>query len=255
SELQLSDRGRITGAQVLTWGLDKSHLVRLHHKERTLHVFCQFLAGATLVKHDRFNLEDPCESALPALSGPYCSPMARYPTTPSRWTSSSSTGTTRAQLYRQILRQSLTRLPDTEMTDNQSEFLSNLPVDEQMDVRKAKRLSQAADKAQTSRSWHVADDLVNAMAKLHSNVLELKLGELEAARSTTASSARYPAHWVDHTHGTCSTRRLFQRRPAPTGTLNRRDPTPSPSSDEDPEYVENSPDNLGLTSRHSPRRD
>ncbi|EJD36764.1 hypothetical protein AURDEDRAFT_117013 [Auricularia subglabra TFB-10046 SS5] len=71
TELHFNDRGRIAGAQVLTWGLDKSRLVRLHHEERTFHVFYQFLAGATPDERDRFNLEDPSEYALLASSGCY----------------------------------------------------------------------------------------------------------------------------------------------------------------------------------------
>ncbi|KZV80788.1 glycosyltransferase family 2 protein [Exidia glandulosa HHB12029] len=71
TELHFNDRGRISGAQALTWGLDKSRLVRLQYEERTFHVFYQFLAGATPDERDRFNLEDPSEYALLASSGCY----------------------------------------------------------------------------------------------------------------------------------------------------------------------------------------
>ena len=46
-ELHFNDRGRISAAKVLTFGLDKTRLNRLTHEERTYHVFYQFLAGTT----------------------------------------------------------------------------------------------------------------------------------------------------------------------------------------------------------------
>ena len=40
-ELHFNDRGRISSAKILTYGLDKTRLTRLSHKERTYHVFYQ----------------------------------------------------------------------------------------------------------------------------------------------------------------------------------------------------------------------
>ena len=78
TELHFNDRGRITGAQVLTYGLDKSRLTRLHHEERTFHVFYQLLAGATPAERDQFNLEDPSDYALLASSGCYRLPSGPF---------------------------------------------------------------------------------------------------------------------------------------------------------------------------------
>ncbi|KAH9919697.1 chitin synthase [Fomitopsis serialis] len=60
-ELHFGDRGRISSAKVLTYGLDKSRLNRLSFEERTYHVFYQFLAGATPDERDTYNLEDPSD--------------------------------------------------------------------------------------------------------------------------------------------------------------------------------------------------
>ena len=70
-ELHFNERGRINGAKVLTYGLDKSRLNRLSFEERTYHVFYQFLAGATPDERDTYNLEDPSDYALLASSGCY----------------------------------------------------------------------------------------------------------------------------------------------------------------------------------------
>ncbi|KAH8118887.1 chitin synthase [Phellopilus nigrolimitatus] len=70
-ELHFTERGRISGAKVLAYGLDKSRLTRLAHEERTYHVFYQLLAGATSEERDRLNMEDPSDYALLASSGCY----------------------------------------------------------------------------------------------------------------------------------------------------------------------------------------
>jgi chitin synthase len=45
-ELHFNERGRISAAKVLTFGLD-TRLNRLMYEEHTYHVFYQFLAGTT----------------------------------------------------------------------------------------------------------------------------------------------------------------------------------------------------------------
>ncbi|KAH9965963.1 glycosyltransferase family 2 protein [Russula dissimulans] len=77
-ELHFNNRGRISGAKVLTYGLDKSRLNRLSHEERTYHVFYQFLAGATPTERDFFALEDPSDYALLASSGTYRLPSGPF---------------------------------------------------------------------------------------------------------------------------------------------------------------------------------
>ncbi|KAM6496484.1 glycosyltransferase family 2 protein [Amanita muscaria] len=77
-ELHFTPRGRISGAKVLTYGLDKSRLTRLNHEERTYHVFYQFLAGATGAERDYYALEDPSEYALLASSGTYRLPAGPF---------------------------------------------------------------------------------------------------------------------------------------------------------------------------------
>jgi chitin synthase len=77
-ELHFNDRGRISGAKVLTYGLDKSRLNRLGHEERTYHIFYQFLAGATPAERDYFALEDPSDYALLASSGTYRLPSGPF---------------------------------------------------------------------------------------------------------------------------------------------------------------------------------
>jgi chitin synthase len=69
--MHFNERGRISAAKVLTYGLDKSRLNRLSHEERSYHVFYQFLAGATATERDTYNLEDPSDYALLASSGCY----------------------------------------------------------------------------------------------------------------------------------------------------------------------------------------
>ena len=77
-ELHFNDRGRIESAKVLTFALDKSRLSRLAFEERTFHIFYQFLAGAAPQERDYFNIEDPSEYALLALSGCYRLPNGPF---------------------------------------------------------------------------------------------------------------------------------------------------------------------------------
>ncbi|KAJ3892037.1 chitin synthase [Lentinula edodes] len=71
TELHFNERGRIAGAKVLTFGLDKSRLNRLTQEERSFHVFYQFIAGCTSAERDALNIEDPSDYALLASSGTY----------------------------------------------------------------------------------------------------------------------------------------------------------------------------------------
>ncbi|KAI0048077.1 P-loop containing nucleoside triphosphate hydrolase protein, partial [Auriscalpium vulgare] len=77
-ELHFNDRGRISGAKVLTYGLDKSRLNRLTQEERTYHVFYQLLAGATPAERDALGLEDASDYALLASSGTYRLPAGPF---------------------------------------------------------------------------------------------------------------------------------------------------------------------------------
>ncbi|OCH89984.1 chitin synthase [Obba rivulosa] len=77
-ELHFNERGRISSAKVLTYGLEKSRLNRLSFEERTYHVFYQFLAGATPEERDRYNLEDASDYALLASSGCYRLPAGPF---------------------------------------------------------------------------------------------------------------------------------------------------------------------------------
>jgi chitin synthase len=77
-ELHFNERGRISAAKVLTFGLDKTRLNRLTHEERTYHVFYQFLAGTTTAERDHFNLEDVSDYALLASSGCYRLPSGPF---------------------------------------------------------------------------------------------------------------------------------------------------------------------------------
>ena len=77
-ELHFNERGRISAAKVLTFGLDKTRLNRLTHEERTYHVFYQFLAGTTPAERDHFNLEDVSDYALLASSGCYRLPSGPF---------------------------------------------------------------------------------------------------------------------------------------------------------------------------------
>ncbi|KZO98083.1 glycosyltransferase family 2 protein [Calocera viscosa TUFC12733] len=77
-ELHFGENGRISGAQVLTFGLDKSRLLHLTHDERTYHVFYQLIAGATSEERDSLSIEDPSSYALLASSGCYRLPAGPF---------------------------------------------------------------------------------------------------------------------------------------------------------------------------------
>lgn len=71
-ELHFSSQGRLNGATVLTYGLDKARLHQpLAREERSFHVFYQLLAGATQDERDAFKLQDVTSYALLASSGCY----------------------------------------------------------------------------------------------------------------------------------------------------------------------------------------
>ncbi|KAJ9109851.1 hypothetical protein QFC19_001830 [Naganishia cerealis] len=63
--------GRLTGAKVLTFGLNKTRAVKLERDERSFHVFYQLLAGASPDERDRLDLEDPTAYEVLARSGCY----------------------------------------------------------------------------------------------------------------------------------------------------------------------------------------
>lgn len=77
-ELHFTERGRITGAKVLAFGLDKSRLNRLTTEERSYHIFYQILAGATTTERDNLNIEDMTDYALLASSGCYRLPSGPF---------------------------------------------------------------------------------------------------------------------------------------------------------------------------------
>ncbi|KAF8509357.1 chitin synthase [Hysterangium stoloniferum] len=77
-ELSFNERGRISSAKVLAYGLDKSRLNRLGHEERTYHVFYQLLAGATPDERDALGIEDVSDYALLASSGCYRLPAGPF---------------------------------------------------------------------------------------------------------------------------------------------------------------------------------
>jgi len=77
-QLHFNDRGRITSAKALTYGLDKSRLNRLSTEERTYHVFYQLLAGSTPQERDAFDLDDASDYALLASSGCYRLPSGPF---------------------------------------------------------------------------------------------------------------------------------------------------------------------------------
>ncbi|ORX35119.1 glycosyltransferase family 2 protein [Kockovaella imperatae] len=70
-ELHFASDGSVCGAKVLPFGLNKSRLGRLHHDERSFHVFYQLLAGASPGERDALDLEDPSSYAVLAQSGCY----------------------------------------------------------------------------------------------------------------------------------------------------------------------------------------
>jgi chitin synthase len=77
-ELHFNDRGRLDGAKVLAFALDKFRVTRLAYEERTFHVFYQLLAGATPAERDALGLEDMTDYALLASSGCYRLPAGPF---------------------------------------------------------------------------------------------------------------------------------------------------------------------------------
>ncbi|KAL8293707.1 hypothetical protein RQP46_000408 [Phenoliferia psychrophenolica] len=71
-ELHFSNTGRLAGAKVLAFGLDKSRVSKLARDERTYHCFYQLLAGATVEERSALGLLDDFTSyALFQSSGCY----------------------------------------------------------------------------------------------------------------------------------------------------------------------------------------
>ncbi|KAJ9124372.1 hypothetical protein QFC22_001172 [Naganishia vaughanmartiniae] len=71
SQDPLRSNGRLTGAKVLTFGLNKTRAVKLERDERSFHVFYQLLAGASPDERHRLDLEDPSAYQVLARSGCY----------------------------------------------------------------------------------------------------------------------------------------------------------------------------------------
>lgn len=72
SELHFTTDGRVSGAKVLAFGLNKSRVGgKLQHEERSFHIFYQLLAGASPEERDSLGLEDPSAYAMLAQSGCY----------------------------------------------------------------------------------------------------------------------------------------------------------------------------------------
>jgi chitin synthase len=79
TELHFSPSGRITGAKILAYGLDKSRLgPRLTQEERSFHVFYQFIAGCTSAERDALGIEDLSDYKLLASSGTYRLPAGPF---------------------------------------------------------------------------------------------------------------------------------------------------------------------------------
>ncbi|SGY39183.1 BQ5605_C003g02165 [Microbotryum silenes-dioicae] len=78
-EMHFNHLGRISGAKLVTWGLDKGRVRRLDRDERTFNVFYQLLAGATPEERQELALlTNPMDYKLLASSGTSRLP----PTTP-----------------------------------------------------------------------------------------------------------------------------------------------------------------------------
>ncbi|KIK53045.1 glycosyltransferase family 2 protein [Collybiopsis luxurians FD-317 M1] len=78
-QLHFTDKGRISGAKILTYALDKSRLgPRLGHEERSFHVFYQIIAGCTSQERDLWGIEDLSDYALLASSGTYRLPAGPF---------------------------------------------------------------------------------------------------------------------------------------------------------------------------------
>lgn len=78
TELHFNDRGRISAAKILAFGLDRSRLTRLSVEERSYHVFYQLLSGATPLERDFLGLEGPSEYALLTSSSCYRLPAGPF---------------------------------------------------------------------------------------------------------------------------------------------------------------------------------
>ncbi|KAG0664380.1 hypothetical protein C6P46_001425 [Rhodotorula mucilaginosa] len=64
-ELHLNAHGRLAGAKVLAYGLDRTRFAKLEKGERSFHVLYQLVAGATAQERDEYALlDDPAEYAL-----------------------------------------------------------------------------------------------------------------------------------------------------------------------------------------------
>lgn len=63
--------GRLTGGKLLTFGLNKSRLIKMDREERSFHVFYQLLAGASPEERDALGLEEPSFYHCLAKSGCY----------------------------------------------------------------------------------------------------------------------------------------------------------------------------------------
>ncbi|GAA5897015.1 hypothetical protein JCM6882_007333 [Rhodosporidiobolus microsporus] len=71
-ELHFSEAGRLAGAKVLAYGLDKRRFAKLDKEERTFHAFYQLAAGATRDERAEYGLlDDIADYRLFAKSGSY----------------------------------------------------------------------------------------------------------------------------------------------------------------------------------------
>ncbi|GAA5850842.1 hypothetical protein JCM8547_009103 [Rhodosporidiobolus lusitaniae] len=71
-ELHFSDVGRLAGAKLLAYGLDKRRFAKLARDERTFHAFYQLVAGSTRAEKDEFAIrDDMADYRLFAKSGCY----------------------------------------------------------------------------------------------------------------------------------------------------------------------------------------
>lgn len=79
-ELYLNASGRLAGAKVLAWGLDKQRVRNLDREERTYHAFYQLLAGATSEERQQLGLlDDITDYRLLATSACYRMPPTAGP--------------------------------------------------------------------------------------------------------------------------------------------------------------------------------
>lgn len=73
-ELHFDDAGSLAGAQILTFGLDKSRLNHLSPNERSFNIFYQLLAGASEEERQSYKLSDASSYRLLSSSGCYYLP-------------------------------------------------------------------------------------------------------------------------------------------------------------------------------------